>query len=310
MYDFKEILVGLDLLPRGKALTPGSQKALDQAIWLAKRSGGRLTLIHSAWSDTYVDPISGGAQVVHEGLSTAGASTLAASEVYAREQGVSAESRVVDERLWVAMIHAVLRGNGDCVVVGKRNQEEGSGRRLGSVATKLLRKCPCPVWVVRPEHDLVHRLVLAATDLTPVGDEAVHAAAYVASSGECDLHVVHAYQIPLELQMESANLTEDEYTDRVDKIRKAGQARIEACLEGIDLGFEPHVHVRRNNPSIAIREAVEHLHPDLLVMGTLSRSGIPGLLVGNTAERLLDRVDCSILAIKPRDFVSPIPLPD
>ena len=309
MHDFKEILVGVDLLPRGKALTPGSQKALDQAIWLAKRSGGHLTLVHSAWSGTYVDPIGGGAQVVHAGLSDAGVSTLAASEAYAREQGVAADSRVVDERLWVSMIHAVLSGAGDCVVVGKRNQEEGSGRRLGSVATKLLRKCPCPVWVVRPEHDLVHRLVLAATDLTPVGDQALNAAAFVASSGECELHIVHAYQIPIELQNESADLTEDEYTARVDKIRKAGQARIETSLKGIDLGSEPHVHVRRNNPAIAIREAVEHLHPDLLVMGTLSRSSVPGLLVGNTAERLLDRVDCSILAIKTKDFVSPITLP-
>jgi len=306
MHEFKRILVGLDLLPRGKALTPGSQKALDQAIWLAKRSGGQLTLIHSSWSDTYVDPISGGAHVVHEGLSANGVSTLAESEAYAQGQGVAVDSQLVDERLWVAMIQAVLDGRGDCVVVGKRNQEEGSGRRLGSVATKLLRKCPCPVWVVRPEHDLVHRLVLAATDLTPVGDQAVRAAAYVASSGECELHVVHAYQIPLELQMESANMTEDEYTERVDKIRSAGHSRIEASLDGVELGSEPHIHVRRNNPSIAIREAVEHLHPDLLVMGTLSRSGIPGLLVGNTAERLLDRVDCSILAIKTTDFVSPI----
>ena len=310
MYEFKHLLVGIDLLPRGKALTPGSQKALDQALWVAKRSGGRLTLVHSIWSDTYIEPISGNAQVVHEGLSAAGEEVLQASVAHVRDQGVPVESRVVDERLWVAVIQEVLRGGGDCVIVGKRNQEEGTGRRLGSVATKLLRKCPCPVWVVRPEHDLVHRLVLAATDLTEVGDEAVRCGAYVAQGGECDLHVVHAYQIPLELQMESSNLTEDEYTAEVDRIRQAAHSRIEACLEGVELERDPTIHVRRNNPSVAIREAVEHLHPDLLVMGTLSRSGIPGLLVGNTAERLLDRVDCSILAIKTRDFVSPIPPPE
>jgi nucleotide-binding universal stress UspA family protein len=41
-------------------------------------------------------------------------------------------------------------------------------------------------------------------------------------------------------------------------------------------------------------------------MGSVSRSGIAGLLLGNTAERLLDRVQCSLLTIKPRDFVSPV----
>lgn len=309
MYEFKNILVGVDLLPRGKGLTPGSQKALDQAIWVAKKSSGKLTLVHSVWSDAYIEPVSGSAKVVHEGLSEAGAEVLEVSVLHAREQGVTVDSIVVEERLWVAMIHETLRGNADCVIVGKRNQEEGTGRRLGSIATKLLRKCPCPVWVVRPEHDLVHRLVLAATDLTEVGDEAVKCGAYVAQGGECDLHVVHAYQIPLELQMESSNLTEEEYTSEVDKLRQAALKRIEGCLSTSELSQDPTIHVRRNNPSVAIREAVEHLDPDLLVMGTLSRSGLPGLLVGNTAERLLDRVDCSILAIKTRDFVSPIQLP-
>jgi universal stress protein E len=42
------------------------------------------------------------------------------------------------------------------------------------------------------------------------------------------------------------------------------------------------------------------------VMGTISRGGIPGVLVGNTAERLLPRLDCSLLTVKPEDFVCPV----
>ncbi len=59
-------------------------------------------------------------------------------------------------------------------------------------------------------------------------------------------------------------------------------------------------------PSRAIQSGVEELDADLLVMGTVSRGGVAGLLMGNTAERLLDRVDCSLLTIKPADFISPI----
>jgi nucleotide-binding universal stress UspA family protein len=55
-----------------------------------------------------------------------------------------------------------------------------------------------------------------------------------------------------------------------------------------------------------IQELVERHAADLLVMGSVSRGGIAGLLLGNTAERLLDRVHCSLLTIKPRDFISPI----
>ena len=47
---------------------------------------------------------------------------------------------------------------------------------------------------------------------------------------------------------------------------------------------------------------------DLVVMGTVARTGIAGLLMGNTAERLLQRLVCSVLAVKPEGFVSPISL--
>jgi nucleotide-binding universal stress UspA family protein len=41
-------------------------------------------------------------------------------------------------------------------------------------------------------------------------------------------------------------------------------------------------------------------------MGTVCRTGIPGLIIGNTAERVLDVVDCSVLTVKPEGFVSPV----
>jgi universal stress protein E len=44
----------------------------------------------------------------------------------------------------------------------------------------------------------------------------------------------------------------------------------------------------------------------LLVMGTIARTGITGVFVGNTAERLLPQIPCSVLAIKPAGFKSPI----
>jgi nucleotide-binding universal stress UspA family protein len=47
---------------------------------------------------------------------------------------------------------------------------------------------------------------------------------------------------------------------------------------------------------------------DLVVMGTVGRGGIPGLLMGNTAEAILQQVDCSVLAIKPPGFVTSVAL--
>jgi nucleotide-binding universal stress UspA family protein len=42
------------------------------------------------------------------------------------------------------------------------------------------------------------------------------------------------------------------------------------------------------------------------MMGTAGRSGIRGLVIGNTAERMLDQLECSILTLKPPGFVAPV----
>lgn len=296
MEAIRSILVGLALRPRKAELGLGSRGALNQALWLARTLPAELKLVSSTFErrpTTAEDRA-----VLEEALAEA------------RRAGVEASLRVVEERPWMALIHAVLAGEGDLVVVGKRDQPTAEGRRLGSQSIKLLRNCPVPVWVVKPEHDLVHKLVLAATDLTPVGDRAVEYAAFVAEHHHCELHVVHAFQISMELQLEASRLSEAEYDARLDAIKAAAQTHIDVVLNDSVFDGESAVHSGRRAPHAAIREAVEHLHPDLLVMGTVSRGGIAGFLVGNTAERLLDRVDCSLLTVKPEDFVCPLNPPE
>jgi len=52
--------------------------------------------------------------------------------------------------------------------------------------------------------------------------------------------------------------------------------------------------------------AARDLDVDLIVMGTVARVGIPGFFMGNTAESILNQIDCSVLTIKPSGFVSPV----
>ena len=49
-------------------------------------------------------------------------------------------------------------------------------------------------------------------------------------------------------------------------------------------------------------------HIDVIIMGTVCRTGIPGLFIGNTAEKVLRQVDCSVLTVKPGGFVTPVAL--
>ena len=47
---------------------------------------------------------------------------------------------------------------------------------------------------------------------------------------------------------------------------------------------------------------------DVVVMGTVWRDGPTGVLIADTAEKVLARVDCSVLAVKPRGFITPVPI--
>lgn len=194
------------------------------------------------------------------------------------------------------------------MVVAKRSHTRRDDRRLGSVSMKLVRKCPGPVWVVKPEHEPRHRFVLAATDLTAVGDLATEYGAFIARGEECELCVVHAWQVPIDLQLSAARLGERETARRKKEIADAARRHIRGLPSVEELGERAEVFLACDSPSHVILRLADEKDPDLVVMGTISRGGIAGMLVGNTAEKLLYRLDCSLLTVKPEDFVCPLAL--
>jgi nucleotide-binding universal stress UspA family protein len=82
-------------------------------------------------------------------------------------------------------------------------------------------------------------------------------------------------------------------------------AQLEAARSQL-LPQESQCHLLAGAPEDAIPEFIHAHGVDLLVMGTVARSGLDGYLIGNTADRILDQVDCAILALKPDAFVSPL----
>jgi universal stress protein E len=297
---FHRLLVGLDLMPDESRVTPGSRQSALRARWLVEKAGSTVTFLHSTYDELRREP---GATSGPEQPSGKGRAAL---EEVVREAAPGASLRCVRGRPVLEIVRHAMREGTDVVIVGKRGESDRDGRRLGAVAAKLLRKCPVPVWVVHPETNLALRRVLAATDLTPIGSLATRLAAQVAELAGAELHVVHAYQIPMALQLESSRMSA---ADRVAAHQAIEDRVRRAILEGLgEHRGEARLHLGATSPSLGIRQAVERVDADLLVMGTLSRGGVAGLLMGNTAERMLHRVPCSLLTIKPDDFVSPIEL--
>src|SRR5690606_2554729 len=89
-------------------------------------------------------------------------------------------------------------------------------------------------------------------------------------------------------------------------VGKAHRAALDALLAQAGVGGTLRVHHLRGRPDRAIPDFVARENVDILVMGTVARTGIPGFIIGNTAENVVQELGCSLLALKPNGFVSPV----
>jgi nucleotide-binding universal stress UspA family protein len=292
------IIVGVDYDAAHKALGEGSLLAVEQASLVASAKGARVTLFHSGAADEHWDDREGGyvADGAEVGELANGVIERAADGL--RAKGIEVDVVYSTDSAALAISRLAVEQGAELVVTGKRARGRYDERKIGSVSTKLLREAPCAVWILKPGASPRPRTIVAATDLSPVGTRAIRAAAEIARYLNASLHVVHAFQIDMEAQM-GGHKAEFEQKRRGEATRQ-----IEDDLgEDADLA---EIHIGVSSPTRAVLDCEAQLEPDLVVMGTVSRGGIAGMLVGNTAERLLGKLDCSILAVKPADFVSPV----
>jgi len=69
---------------------------------------------------------------------------------------------------------------------------------------------------------------------------------------------------------------------------------------------KPHTHVEEGLPEDVIEKLADDLDAELVILGTIGRTGISAALIGNTAEHVIDRLNCDVLALKPDGYVSPL----
>ena len=60
-----------------------------------------------------------------------------------------------------------------------------------------------------------------------------------------------------------------------------------------------HTHVREGFPEEVIPEVAKEIEAELVILGTVGRTGLSAALLGNTAEHVISKLSCNLLAIKP-----------
>lgn len=194
---------------------------------------------------------------------------------------------------------------------------EGKGglrqRLFGSISTHLMRKCPVPLLVMKPSRRKRFHQILAAIDPDVEGDARDTLNGLILELGlslsvreDADLHVVHAWTLLGESLLRGRGGMYAAEVDRVVREEREKRCRAVQSLLQRHSVAKCQLHLPKGDAAEAIPRLAAKLRIDVLVMGTVCRTGIPGFIIGNTAERVLDVVDCSVLVVKPEGFVSPV----
>lgn len=306
MESFKRILVDVDA-------TASAHPALERAVALARKSDAILTIVDVMVALPYARsylPATFTEDVIRDRRQRLARVSSAVSDV-------QAESKLLFGRPATALVQEVLRSKHDLLMRSHARDLSTPGPKpFGAVDMELLRKCPCPVLLVRHGRPTPHPKIAAAvnasteeTDEQALNAKIVELALLIASYlNTSSPSLLQAWAPVAELTVRH-HVAADQFALYEEDARQRANAdltRLAQSFQSRAVGMQPTL--RRGEPKDVIPEFVVAEGIDLLVMGTVARGGLAGMLIGNTAERVLRKLPCSVLTVKPDGFVSPVSL--
>ncbi len=314
MQRFKDILIVVEDNTLGKTL-------LAQGAALARRNRARLTVAVLVEAVTYEPSRLVSAGTVAEPpvpIIEKPGQPLEQLISSLRQKEIEVEANVLSGTPFLEIIRAVIRNRHDLVMIMAGGEGGLKEKLFGGTPMQLLRKCPCPVWVMKPTHPRPYRRILTTVDPDPFDQERhslnktiMELSTSLAQLEQSELHIVHAWTLFGEaiLRGPRGNLSKQEMYRLLSETRQKQESLLNDSLLPYGLNKLKHrVHLLKGEPGRVISEVAQAQGIDLIVMGTVCRTGIAGLLIGNTAETVLRQVDCAVLAVKPEGFVSPVGL--
>jgi nucleotide-binding universal stress UspA family protein len=287
MHRFKNILCVVN--PDEKA-----SAVVKRARELATLQGTSLTLVHVARDATQVQGESAGERPIEDNKLIG-----------------ELESRPLYGNPSEEIVKQVLRGKHDLLikpVAGAENQPT----TLDATDKFLLRQCPCPVWLFKPVKRASQERILVAldSDMDGVNEKlnelVLDFSTSLGAEDETELHVVSSWGVSGEEAMRSRVGTLA-IRRLVAGMRRANMKWLRSLTAPYThRGAKLRVHLEKGKHNDAILAEAKKRRPDLIVMGDTGPVGIAGLLFGTAAERIFSRVNCSVLAVKPKGFVSTV----
>lgn len=203
-----------------------------------------------------------------------------------------------------AINEEVANNNYDLVVKYTKDEESFTSLIFTPVDWQLLRKCPAPVLMVRDGDWKHQRRILIAVNVSGEQEyqnefnlELVETGMALAENlNRGNVHLVAAYPVaPINMAIDLPEFNTSGYENGIRGQHLLNMKTLRQQF-GID---EDHTHVREGFPEDVIPEVAKEIEAELVILGTVGRTGLSAALLGNTAEHVVSKLSCNLLAIKP-----------
>ncbi|ATC95030.1 universal stress protein UspE [Pseudoalteromonas tunicata] len=289
------------------------QKGLLRSFELARKSGASITAFLSVYDFSYE---------MTTMLSLEERDLMRSAVIKSREDWIKSligpylndlniDLKVVwHNRPFEAVIQTVLSDGYDMVIKGTHQHDTLKSVLFTPTDWHLIRKCPCPVLLVK-EHDWQKQgSILAAVHSScedkehqGLNHKIIKDAQFIAQLVQADVHLVNSYAgTPINIAIEIPEFNVAEFNTSV----KNHHLKCTAELAEQFSVAPTHCHVKEGLPEDVIPVVANELDVELVVIGTVGRTGLSAALMGNTAEHVIDGLNCDVLALKPEGYKSPL----
>ena len=293
-----------------------SQPALLKAAQLARAWQADLHLFHALATPLVSDPyvIGPSLKEQQQGLQriAVGRLEVLASKLRRHRLDVTVSAEW-DFPAHEAIVRAAQRCGADLIMAQCHEGRHRLPWLLRLTDWELVRLNAVPVLLVKNRFGYRHPAILAALDPSHAMDKPasldrviLSAAASAQKALRGRLHVVHAYNTyPIATMMPETIAAAD--IDAIEtQLHDSAASRFRRSLRTRRLPAAQR-HLVAGHPIDAIAATARKTRSAIVVMGAISRSGMRNLLIGNTAEQILDSLSCDILVVKPSTFRSRVP---
>lgn len=299
--------------------TASFHPALERATWLARHAPTRVELFISDYAPQLAAGRSHGADTAE--------ARAAVIERHRRRleqlaSGLLAEgiATEIDARwdypLHDSIVRKALDSKADIVIKDTHYHSVLKRSIFSNTDWSLIRACAATLWLVKPRPPGQKPCFVAAVDPLHERDKPADldnrilaTANSLSQALDGEVHVFHAFDVSAAIAVSTDSMTMPialPINDFTDAMRAEHTEAVERLCKAH--GIPPdRTHIHQGGTRQLLMTLTEQLRADAVVMGAISRSGIKGLFLGNTAEDVLDRLHCDLIIVKPEGFAAALP---